>query len=510
MADDVIAAPPAGRLRGVRDGPALRFLGIPYAQSPTVTGRFAAPVPQPGWDGVRDALQHGASSAQPDRGITIIPEPVIPGDNELNLNVFTPELGAAGLPVLVWIHGGGYFGGCNASPWYRGGAFARDGVVLVSINYRLGAPGFLEVPDAPANRAVRDWVRALEWVAENIAAFGGDPAKVTIAGQSAGGGACAALTGVPAAAGLFRGVICMSGGAGLLQTPDGVRAAAGRMREHLGVPLRRAALEELSPAAVLAAQAAVMRSPDDAPGPAAVISGLGAARLRWAPWVDGQVVTADPWQAARSWPASAVPLLAGATAHEMNARWLGEDWITLDLVRAGLARAGVPQPQLDSYLAQNASLRPAEMAGQAITDRTFRVPAQELAAAKAAAGRPGLRLRLPVGATGRSVPRPGRPLPRRPVRVRHAQRAGRQGGRRGCAAGSPGPAGARSLGPVRHRRRSGLAPLYRQRAAGHGVLGRLRGTGRPAPGGPGSLVRRHHAGKVTEDCRSPLAVLPLG
>ena len=388
MADDVIAVPPAGRLRGVRDGPALRFLGIPYAQSPTATGRFATPVPQPGWDGVRDALQHGASSAQPDRGVTIIPEPVIPGDNELNLNVFTPELGAAGLPVLVWIHGGGYFGGCNASPWYRGGAFARDGVVLVSINYRLGAPGFLEVPDAPANRAVRDWVRALEWVAENIAAFGGDPAKVTIAGQSAGGGACAALTGVPAAVGLFRGVICMSGGAGLLQTPDGVRAAAGRMREHLGVPLRRAALEELSPAAVLAAQAAVMRSPDDAPGPAAVISGLGPARLRWAPWVDGQVVTADPWQAARSWPASAVPLLAGATAHEMNARWLGEDWITLDLVRAGLARAGVPQPQLDSYLAQNASLRPAEMAGQAITDRTFRVPAQELAAAKAAAGAP--------------------------------------------------------------------------------------------------------------------------
>ena len=428
-----------------------------------MTGRFAAPVAHPHWDGVRDALAYGASSAQPDRGITIIPEPVIPGDNELNLNVFTPELGAAGLPVLVWIHGGGYFGGGNASPWYRGGAFARDGVVLVSINYRLGAPGFLEVPDAPANRAVRDWVRALEWVAENIAAFGGDPAKVTIAGQSAGGGACAALTGVPAAAGLFRGVICMSGGAGLLQTPDGVRAVAGRMREELreqlGAPLSRAGLEELSPAAILAAQAAVMLSPADAPGPESVLSGLGAARLRWAPWADGQVVTADPWRAARSGPARAVPLLAGATAHEMNTRWLDEDWITLDLVRAGLARAGVPAPQLDSYLAQNASLRPAEMAGQALTDRTFRVPAQELAAAKAAARRPGLGLRLRLGAAGRSVPRPGHPLPRRPVRVRRAQRAGRQGGSRGYAAGSAGPAGARSLGPVRDRRRSGLAPL---------------------------------------------------
>ncbi len=300
MADDVIAAPPAGRLRGTRDGPALRFLGVPYAQPPAVSGRFAAPVPHPAWDGVRDALSYGASSAQPDRGVTIIPEPIIPGDNELNLNVFTPDLGAARLPVLVWIHGGGYFGGSNASPWYRGDAFARDGVVLVSVNYRLGAAGFLEVPDAPANRGVRDLVRALEWVQENIAAFGGDPARVTIAGQSAGGGACATLTGVPAAAGLFRGVICMSGGAGLVQTPDGVAAVARRLGEHLGVPLSRATLEELSTETILAAQAAVMSHPADPPGPEAVLASLGGGQLRWAPWVDGEVVTASPWQAARS------------------------------------------------------------------------------------------------------------------------------------------------------------------------------------------------------------------
>ena len=388
MADDVIAAPPAGRLRGTRDGPALRFLGVPYAQPPAVSGRFAAPVPHPAWDGVRDALSYGASSAQPDRGVTIIPEPIIPGDNELNLNVFTPALGAARLPVLVWIHGGGYFGGGNASPWYRGHAFARDGVVLVSVNYRLGAAGFLEVRDAPANRAVRDLVRALEWVQENIAAFGGDPARVTIAGQSAGGGACATLTGVPAAAGLFRGVICMSGGAGLVQTPDGVAAVARRLGGYLGVPLSRATLEELSTETILAAQAAVMSHPADPPGPEAVISSLGAVQLRWAPWVDGEVVTADPWQAARSADRSAVPLLIGATAHEMNARWRAEDWVTLDLVRAGLTQAGVAQPQLDRYLAHHARLRPGEIAGQAITDRTFRVPAQELAAAKASAGGP--------------------------------------------------------------------------------------------------------------------------
>ena len=259
---DVIAVTAQGRLRGARDGQALRFLGIPYAESPATAGRFGAPAAPGRWDGIRDALHYGATSPQPDRGITLIPEPIIAGDNELNLNVFTPDLGAARLPVLVWIHGGGFFGGCNASPWYRGGPFARDGVVLVSINYRLGAEGFLEVPAAPANRAVRDWVRALEWVQENIAAFGGDPGRVTIAGQSAGGGACAALLGVPAARGLFRGAACMSGGPALMQTAEGIRAVAARMARLLGVPaLDRAALEQMPAETILAAQGAVSGGP---------------------------------------------------------------------------------------------------------------------------------------------------------------------------------------------------------------------------------------------------------
>jgi para-nitrobenzyl esterase len=408
VADEVIAQAPAGRLRGDRDGPALRFLGIPFAQPPAVAGRFGVPVPYPRWDGIRDALSYGASSPQPDRGVTVIPEPIIPGDNELNLNIFTPELGAARLPVLVWIHGGGFFAGCNASPWYRGRAFARDGVVLVSVNYRLGAPGFLEFPGAPANRAVRDWVRALEWVQENIASFGGDPARVTVAGQSAGGGACAALTGVPAARGLFRGVICMSGGAGLMQTPAGVRAVAGQLREHLGAALSRTALEGLPAEAILAAQAAVMSQPGDTLSPESVRRGLGALQPRWAPWVDGDVVAVDPWQAARSPGSSDVPLLIGATAHEFSARWAAEEWVTLDLVRAGLASAGVSQPHLDRYLDKHAGLRPWEILGQAMTDRAFRVAAQELAAAKAAAGGPAyvydFRWPSPVGEfRGRSI-----------------------------------------------------------------------------------------------------------
>lgn len=386
MTDDVIAQAADGRVRGAKDGHALRFLGIPYAQSPAAAGRFAAPVPPRRWDGIRDALAYGATSPQPDRGITMIPEPIIAGDNELNLNVFTPDLGAASLPVLLWIHGGGFFGGGNASPWYHGGSFARDGVVLVSINYRLGAQGFLEVPGAPANRAVRDWVRALEWVQDNIAAFGGDPGQVTIAGQSAGGSACAALLGVPAARGLFRRAVCMSGGAALRQSADGVRAVAAQMAGCLGVPaLNQAALAELPVETILAAQQAVAGARDGREGSDAIIGLLSSGiRLPWAPWTDGEVITEEPLQAAASPQHRGISVLAGATANEFTMRWMTAGWITAGMVTEGLAKAGVPAPLAASYLDRAA--RPCVAVGQAITDRTFRVPAQRLAAAKAEAG----------------------------------------------------------------------------------------------------------------------------
>lgn len=172
--------------------------------------------------------------------------------------------------------------------------------MLVSINYRLGAQGFRELPDAPANRAVRDWVVALQWVQENIAAFGGEPAKVTIGGQSAGGGACATLLGVPAARPLFRSAICMSGGPALQQTAEGVRSVARKLARHLGIPLSRDALDGLPDTAILAAQEAVSAPAFRVPDRDSVIKALGGMRLQWAPWVDGDVVTQDPWQAASS------------------------------------------------------------------------------------------------------------------------------------------------------------------------------------------------------------------
>ncbi|MGB3304476.1 MAG: carboxylesterase family protein, partial [Gordonia sp. (in: high G+C Gram-positive bacteria)] len=158
------------------------------------------------------ASRYGATAQRATDGVVLIPEPSIPGDSTLNVNVFTPDLNPAEtLPVMVWIHGGGFFAGSPASPWYDGRNFNRDGIVTVTISYRLGFDGFGWIDGAPANRGVRDWLLALEWVQRNVAAFGGDPSRVTIAGQSAGGGAVMTLLGMEAAQHLFHGVYAMSG-----------------------------------------------------------------------------------------------------------------------------------------------------------------------------------------------------------------------------------------------------------------------------------------------------------
>ena len=228
-----------GKVRGSTENGAVAFLGIPYAAPPVGEGRFGPPQPPERWEGTREAIAYGATALQPDQEFTLIPEPMVEGDNCLNLNVFTPDPGNSGLPVLVWIHGGGFFAGCNASPWYKGEHFARDGVVLVSINYRLGIEGFLSVQDGGVNRGVLDWLAALEWVQRNIEAFGGDPATVTVAGQSAGGVAAALLLSLPRARGLLRRAICMSGPVTLVGKAEQAQETARAVAEDLGMPLTR-------------------------------------------------------------------------------------------------------------------------------------------------------------------------------------------------------------------------------------------------------------------------------
>jgi len=169
----------------------------------------------------------------------LLPNPVIPGDDYLNLSIWTPDPGAQGLPVLVWIHGGAFVNGSSAVPLTDGSAFARDGVVTVAINYRLGVEGFALLPDAPPNLGLLDQVAALEWVRDNIAAFGGDPDTVTVAGESAAAMGIGVLLATPRAGGLFQRAVLQSGAAQHTLPPATAQRVTEFIAAELGVPAPR-------------------------------------------------------------------------------------------------------------------------------------------------------------------------------------------------------------------------------------------------------------------------------
>ncbi|AEW99806.1 carboxylesterase/lipase family protein [Streptantibioticus cattleyicolor] len=214
---DPVVTTAQGAVRGLRRGAPLTFLNIPYAAPPRGAGRFAPPRPHERWDGVRDATVPGPNAPQSERKLgNVDMTPYFGagwsrGEDYLTVNVFAPAAGGEGLPVMVFVHGGGFVAGSTRSALYDGFAFARDGVVLVTHNYRLGVAGFLDIPGAPANRGLLDVVAALRWVRENIAAFGGDPGNVTLFGQSAEATIVGGVLATPEATGLFRRAIAQSG-----------------------------------------------------------------------------------------------------------------------------------------------------------------------------------------------------------------------------------------------------------------------------------------------------------
>ncbi|MFI6743881.1 carboxylesterase/lipase family protein [Nonomuraea sp. NPDC050451] len=230
-----------GAVRGLRRGDVAAFLNIPYAAPPRGADRFAPPQPREPWDGVRDATVPGPNAPQSERKLgSVDMSPYFGpgwsrGEDYLTVNVWTPAADGGDLPVMVFVHGGGFVAGSTRSAMYDGSAFARDGVVLVTLNYRLGIAGFLDIPGAPANRGLLDVVAALRWVQENIAAFGGDPHNVTLFGQSAGATIVGGVLATTEAAGLFRRAIVQSGsGLGAFTTEQAARVTDAAA-EALGI-----------------------------------------------------------------------------------------------------------------------------------------------------------------------------------------------------------------------------------------------------------------------------------
>ena len=386
-----------GRLRGAERDGVQQFRGIPYAQPPVGERRFLPPGPAPAWEGERDATRSGANSVQVPDGLM-----AMLGGNSLEtsedclfLDVFTPGCDDARRPVMVWIHGGGFLTGSGSIPWYDGSALATRGdVVVVTINYRLAALGFLWLGDLdPAYRSsgvngLLDQVAALEWVSGNIAAFGGDPDNVTIFGESAGGMSVSTLLAMPRAHGLFHRAIAQSGAAHNTFTPSTAAAVTARVMEGLGVD-DLAGLLAASPEAIAdvgaKVEAGLMEDPSGLGGP----SGIALA-MAFQPVVDGSFLPEQPLLAIRAGRGAEVPLLTGTNLDEWNLFALMspgglDDARLLERLERVFGDAHVVR---DTYLASRPDATPTEVWNAVLTDATFRIPAVRLVEAHAGAGRP--------------------------------------------------------------------------------------------------------------------------
>jgi para-nitrobenzyl esterase len=385
----VIVETTHGRLAGREKDGVLRFGGIPYAAAPLAGRRFRPPEPHPGWSGERDATGFGPAAPQTPGALETLSggRGMVWDEDCLFLNVWTPGLDDARRPVMVWIHGGGFVTGSGSIPWYHGTQFCQHGdVVVVTINYRLGTLGWLHLgdldPDEPrsGNAGLLDQIAALEWVRDNIAAFGGDPGQVTIFGESAGGMSVATLMGTPAAAGLFHQAIPQSGAAHAVVTADMASEVTERVMSALDVH-DVAGLRALEPAQLLETQKTV----DDLMRSRVMSGGIAGVGLAFSPVLDGDVLPVPPIDAVRAGSAADVPLLTGTTR---------EEWKLFSLMLRGveddaqlMRRLGriVDDPHrfADTYRQEADDASHDDLWTAVMTDRVFRIPAIRLAEAQA-------------------------------------------------------------------------------------------------------------------------------
>ncbi|MFJ4477838.1 carboxylesterase/lipase family protein [Streptomyces xanthochromogenes] len=354
-----------------------RFLALPYAAPPRGAGRFAAPRPHEPWTGVRDALDLGPTAPQPRRDAfgSLDMSPYfgpgwVRGDDHLTVNVWAPRE-AYRSPVMVFVHGGGFVAGSTGAGLYDGAAFARDGVVLVTLNYRLAIAGFLDLPGAPANRGLLDVIAALHWVRDNIAAFGGDPGNVTLFGQSAGATIVGAVLAAPAASGLVKRAIVQSGSGLGAFSPEQASRVTRRAAGVLGIAPTAAGFADVPD------ERLVQTVPE-----------LGGLDLRTADRPDplmglspfGLVLERQPAES----PLADVDLLIGTNAEEGNLYLAPQGSLTTSTdedVRATAAAHGAAGPFLAAHRARHPAAGPGEVRSALLGDALFGAGSRGLAEA---------------------------------------------------------------------------------------------------------------------------------
>jgi len=393
-----VATTQAGVVAGVDDGAVTRFLGVPYAAPPIGPLRFALPQAPVSWSGTRDASKRGfiapqyvPTAAEFEKvlpGLDFVPLVGVDqtqGDDFLVLNIWKPSGASAGLPVMVFIHGGSFTGGSGAADVYDGSAFARAGVICVSINYRLGIEGFLPIPGAPTNLGLRDQLFALQWVQGNIAAFGGDAGNVTVFGESAGAMSIANLVASPLAKGLFRRAIVQSGHGDMVRPIPVAQRLVTKVAKTLGVKPMLEGFRSRSIADAIKAlrkvslpTARIDLRNEDGREPAFGLS-------RFLPVYGDDVLPEHPIKALQNGVGADVELLIGTNTEEMNLyfvpsgvrRKIGKFLANFVVKRAEPKAKEI----LKAYGINERGKRPGDAFTEALTDLVFRLPARRFAQA---------------------------------------------------------------------------------------------------------------------------------
>lgn len=385
----------SGALRGREEHGIISFKGIPFAAPPVGPLRFAAPVPPLSWDGVRDATAFSPTPPQADASLRVLPgldlRPLFgegwrKGDDYLTLNVWTPDPDTRGLPVMVFIYGGAFVAGASSTPLYHGTRFARDGVVFVSFNYRLGIEGFLPLKGGATNIGLRDQIATLTWVQDNIAAFGGDPNNVTIFGESAGAISVASLFAISSARGLFRRGISQSGGGQHTMSMEQATRVAAKLGDILGIPPTREDFASRSPEDFIAAQTQLLPGSLDL-NTTQDVDPTGGLTL-FLPVRDGDLLATQPVDAIRQGASATADLLLGSNSQEMNFYYVPTGVANLinsdeRLYQSLMGRVPESEKLIATYRSTRPDATPGELLSAIMTDWMFHIPTVRLAEAHA-------------------------------------------------------------------------------------------------------------------------------